>query len=109
MYDHDPITYQYYVFTTPDGGNSWSSSNYPGERLYFLTVDDGWALSTKVQRTTDGGLTWKPISDVTWSAQVDFIDAQTGWGVSREGEQVALVQTTDGGAHWSKLVPTVGE
>ena len=107
-YTQDPPTYQYYVFTTRDGGSTWTSSTYPGESLYFFSANTGWALAKNIHRTSDGGLTWKAISNVTWSAEVDFVNEQIGWGVAREGEQVALVKTTDGGAHWVMLVPTVG-
>jgi photosystem II stability/assembly factor-like uncharacterized protein len=119
FYDHDPVTYQYFVYTTQDGGSTWTSSAYPGEALYFLTSDIGWAFSQKIQQTTDGGLTWKIVSNVSWSvisdvtmnAEVDFISDQIGWGIARghdQAEQMALVKTTTGGTKWAMLVPTVG-
>jgi photosystem II stability/assembly factor-like uncharacterized protein len=107
-YDQNPIAYQYFVFTTQDGGITWTSSTYPGESLYFFSVDTGWALAMKIQRTNDGGLTWTAISDVTWSAQVDFVSEQIGWAIAQEGDQIALVKTMNGGARWTMLVPTVG-
>jgi photosystem II stability/assembly factor-like uncharacterized protein len=76
--------------------------------LYFFSADTGWALSKKIQRTTDGGLTWTPISDVTWTAQMDFISEQIGWGVARTGDVMALVKTDNGGARWTELTPVVG-
>jgi photosystem II stability/assembly factor-like uncharacterized protein len=106
-YDQDPISYQYYVFTTLDGGNTWLSSTYPGESLYFYNQDSGWALSSKINRTSDGGLNWKIIAQVSWSAKVDFISVEIGWAVASADNQMALVKTIDGGAHWSMLVPVV--
>jgi len=102
------ITYSYYIYTTLDGGSTWTVASYPGESLYFVSADTGWALSSKIQRTTDGGATWTPISDVTWSAQMDFVSEKIGWGVARAGNEMALVNTTDGGSHWKILVPAVG-
>ncbi len=36
-YTQDPPTYQYYVYTTLNGGLNWNSSTYPGESLYFFS------------------------------------------------------------------------
>ena len=108
-YTQDPPTNQYYVFTTQDGGSTWTSSTYPGKSLYFYSADTGWALAEKIHRTSDGGLTWKAISNVSWSAQVDFVSEQLGWAVARNLEQIALVKTSDGGGKWAILVPRVGQ
>ena len=107
-YDLTPITYDYFVYTTKDGGNTWTSSDYPGEVLYFFSTDIGWVLSKNIQHTVDGGLTWKIISNVSWSVQVDFVSEQIGWGVARTGELIALVKTTNGGVTWTELTPIVG-
>jgi photosystem II stability/assembly factor-like uncharacterized protein len=107
-YTQDPPTYQYYLFTTLDGGSTWVSGTYPGKSLYFYSADTGWAAAEKIQRTLDGGLTWKAMSNVSWSAQLDFVSEQLGWAVARNLEQIALVKTTDGGAKWAILVPKVG-
>ena len=106
-YSGTQVSYFYYVYTTSDGGNSWRSTQYPGERLYFVTPDIGWALASKIQRTTDGGATWTPISNVSWTAQFDFVDANTGWAIARSDNQMALVKSVDGGTRWSILIPTV--
>jgi photosystem II stability/assembly factor-like uncharacterized protein len=107
-YGGQQTIYTYYIYTTQDGGSTWTSAIYPGESLYFYSADTGWAISSKIQLTTDGGATWKAISDVTWTAQFDFISEQIGWGVARFGDVMALVKTDVGGARWSVLTPTVG-
>jgi photosystem II stability/assembly factor-like uncharacterized protein len=107
-YVSDPVTTQYYLYTTQDGGSSWESSTYPGVGLSFVTADTGWALSQSIERTTDGGQTWTRMSNVTWEVTVDFIDEQTGWGVATEELQTALVKTTDGGKQWTELSPQIG-
>ncbi|HSB66010.1 MAG TPA: hypothetical protein VLD65_05480 [Anaerolineales bacterium] len=101
------ITYSYYIYTTQDGGSTWSGNTYPGNNLYFFTASTGWALAPKIQMTSDGGKTWKPISDVSWYAQFDFISETTGWAIARSDVEMALVKTDNGGAKWSMLVPTV--
>ena len=101
-------TNQYYIYTTQDGGSTWTGTAYPGAGLYFFTADTGWALANKIQLTTDGGVTWKPVSDVTWTPQMDFISEQIGWAVARSADAIALVKTDNSGARWTELVPSVG-
>ncbi len=107
-FEASQITYSYYIYTTQDSGNTWTGLSYPGNALYFVTKDIGWALANKIQLTTDGGKTWKPISDVTWTAQFDFIDQNTGWAIAQSGNEVALVKTDNGGVKWTILTPNVG-
>jgi len=102
------ITNSYYIYSTQDGGSTWIGSSYPGEGLHFFSANTGWALSNKIKLTTDGGVTWKPISDVSWKAQMDFISEQIGWAVARSDNAIALVKTDNAGARWTELVPSVG-
>jgi len=78
----------------------------------FINDLNGWAVGGEledgvgslVQRTTDGGLTWKvlyadgagfPLRDVA------FTDALHGWAVSSSGTLVGnLITTADGGHSW---------
>ncbi|MGE5123929.1 MAG: WD40/YVTN/BNR-like repeat-containing protein [Acidobacteriaceae bacterium] len=108
-YSGTQVTYSYYLYTTRDGGNTWTSTSYPGQSLYFFSADIGWALAAKIQRTTDGGKTWSPISDVSWNAQFDFVSDQIGWAIARADNEVALVRSENGGARWTMLVPKVGQ
>jgi photosystem II stability/assembly factor-like uncharacterized protein len=103
------ITNSYYIFTTQNGGSSWSGHSYPGTALYFISADTGWALSAKIQLTTDGGNTWKVISNVTWTPQMDFISETLGWAVVSSGNQEALVKSDNGGATWTELTPVAGQ
>jgi photosystem II stability/assembly factor-like uncharacterized protein len=106
-YGGTAVTYSYYIYTTQDGGSSWNGNPYPGDALYFFTFNSGWALAPKIQMTSDGGKSWKPISNVSWDAQFDFISETTGWVIATSGDEVALVKTDNGGARWSIMVPTV--
>lgn len=108
-YQGTQITSTYYIYTTQDGGTTWTSALYPGTSLYFYSAETGWAISSKIQLTTDGGKTWKPISDVTWTPQMDFISEKIGWAVARSDNAVALVKSDNGGASWSELIPSVGK
>lgn len=102
------ITYSYYIYTTQNGGGTWTAASYPGNALYFFSADTGWALANKIQLTSDGGKTWTPISDVTWTPQMNFISEEIGWAVATVGQEVALVKTDNGGAKWTILIPTIG-
>lgn len=97
----------YYIYSTQDGGTTWTSASYPGNSLYFFSSSVGWAASPKMHATTDGGQTWKAISDVTWVPQLDFVSEQLGWAVARSDTQMALVKTSNGGASWTILVTKV--
>jgi photosystem II stability/assembly factor-like uncharacterized protein len=102
-----PMTHNYYIYTTRDGGATWTSSTYPGESLYFISPDTGWAVSQKIQRTKDGGGTWSVLTNVDWTAKFDFISEKVGWGVAQTGDAIALVRSIDGGMIWSQLTPKV--
>ena len=106
-YSGTQITYFYYLYTTQDGGSTWTSNTYPGEGIYFFSAETGWALASKIQLTTDGGNTWKVISNVTWTPQMDFISETLGWAVVTSGNEVALVKSDNGGVNWTILTPTV--
>jgi photosystem II stability/assembly factor-like uncharacterized protein len=67
----------------------------------------------EVAATTDGGLTWTVISNVSWlvtsnvssKPRVDFISDHVGWADAQSGEETALVKTTDGEKSWRLLTP----
>jgi photosystem II stability/assembly factor-like uncharacterized protein len=109
MYSQDSSdpTFAYYMYTTQDGGATWSSQPYPGETLLFVSPQNGWSLGRDIYQTTDGGMTWSKVNDVHWDARFDFISPQLGWAASYTDTEYALVVTTDGGAHWFMLDPII--
>jgi photosystem II stability/assembly factor-like uncharacterized protein len=107
-YDTDPLTTLYYLYTTQDGGVTWTSSAYPGGSLTFLDAQMGWAQNEDIYHTTDGGATWTKIANVSWQAEFDFVSQEQGWAIAEAGEDTALVQSKDGGVYWSEIEPEIG-
>jgi hypothetical protein len=57
--------------------------------------------------TTDSGQTWTYLKTVNWVGQFSFIDETHGWAVARSGDEIALVNTTDGGRTWDIIEPQI--
>jgi photosystem II stability/assembly factor-like uncharacterized protein len=90
-----------FLETTSNGGDTW-------ERLTSMQADGfGWAFGMEISKTLDFGLTWERVKIVSWEGQFSFIDHERGWAVARSGEEIALVQTIDGGRTWQELDPVV--
>jgi photosystem II stability/assembly factor-like uncharacterized protein len=51
FYDQTPVKYQYFVYTTQDGGSTWTYSTYPGEALYFFSDDTALRWTSSVSRS----------------------------------------------------------
>ena len=102
----DP-TFVNYLYTTQDGGTTWSTQPYPAGTLFFVDPLNGWALDREIHQTNDGGVTWSLVNTVHWDARFNFISSQLGWAASYTETEYALVATSDGGAHWFMLHPTV--
>lgn len=121
------------VSATSDGGKSWKESSIPlalplGQQAsvfnpFFLDALTGWAqvlvgphlvqfegqgvTNAYLYATTDGGATWKRVSDLMQSGKcvtagpMNFTSARAGWMASTCQSDVELLATTDGGATWS--------
>jgi len=107
-YSTDPLSYLYYLYTTQDGGATWTSTVYPGGSLTFLNDQVGWAQNQNIYQTKDGGATWTKIANVSWEAKFDFVSEKLGWAVARSGEEIALVKSEDGGVYWILIEPLIG-
>jgi photosystem II stability/assembly factor-like uncharacterized protein len=112
------------IFTTSDGGQTWSQQAYPGiqspfiDGIWFFDANAGVALGDPpagssqfvVLATTNGGSSWTHIGEPVgisgeagWNNSFWWTDAQHGWfGTNKD----RLWHTTDGGAHWSTSGPT---
>ncbi|MEE8568739.1 MAG: hypothetical protein V3S81_09010 [Anaerolineales bacterium] len=96
-----------FTYTTQDDGSTWQTSIFPGGELSIQPSGFGWAFGMEISKTFDFGLTWERVKIVSWEGQFSFIDHDRGWAVARAGEEIALVQTVDGGKTWQELEPVV--
>ena len=95
------------AYSTQDNGSTWQTSSFPGGELSLQADGFGWAFGMEISKTLDFGLTWERVKIVSWDGQFSFIDHNRGWAVARSGEEIALVQTIDGGKTWQEIDPVV--
>jgi photosystem II stability/assembly factor-like uncharacterized protein len=111
----DTIYTYSFVYQSNDGGAGWDLYGTPGQRLLFLTPDQGFAFSDIIPGTentrelyiTQNSEDWELIRQVYWDGQFDFVDASYGWAVAREGDEIALVRTENGGADIELIEPVI--
>jgi photosystem II stability/assembly factor-like uncharacterized protein len=112
------------LFTTGDGGHSWSIAHLPGSAglgcgQYVdglgtapggrIVVETGFsgqcpAYPSGVAVSTDGGKTWVPVRTFNFGpapSVMAFATAAVGWGVGGG----TVLRTTDGGSHWQQAWP----
>lgn len=111
------------VVTTDDGGVTWYNVTPPGltdvgysvftdfldkSHAWIQIVDpNNYPNGGTLYRTSDGGLTWETLKTPFSAGDMEFVDAESGWmmadlGVGAGSMAIAVFQTTDGGATWSR-------
>lgn len=111
------------IVRTNDGGITWYNVTPPNVReagynvsLSALDNEHVWVQAPDLQnystagtlyRTSDGGLTWASNPVPFGGADLAFVDPQNGWamaglGVGAGSNAVAVFQTADGGATWTR-------
>jgi photosystem II stability/assembly factor-like uncharacterized protein len=96
-----------YLYATEDSGVSWNSYAYPGGNLQFVTDTIAFALSRDIQRSGNAGHSWSFVKKVNWDGQFSFVDASRVWAVARDDDQIALVDSANGGQLWEEIHPTI--
>jgi photosystem II stability/assembly factor-like uncharacterized protein len=102
-----PLTW---LYTTADGGKIWKAHPAPVmiDSVQFLDSKLGWLLGgKKIFHTVDSGNNWSELAQVNWIGQMDFINLDLGWAVSRAGVSMALVKTSSGGKLWEEIKPVI--
>ncbi len=112
-YYSPPHVFTSYLYASQDGGATWQTVQLPNkvmasqDTLLYFDAGHALLLGHDIYRSTDGGQTWEYLSSVTWDGQFSFVDPQHGWAVGHLNDEGGLVKTTDGGATWIKLTPTI--
>ena len=108
---------QGWLYTSQDVGKTWAIQALPAAygTLEFIPAGSGWVLGGASQdpnapqtlyQSTDAGKTWiSVLQPVNWHGQIDFIDPQTGWAVTRQKDVDHLLKTNDGGKTWVEIKP----
>jgi photosystem II stability/assembly factor-like uncharacterized protein len=97
-----------YIYTTRDGGDTWSlPSQVPGvgdrlqqARISFANPDCWWAVTAGLVRiTSDGGRTWRTAAGQLPGEvmELEAVDYSRAW-ISTTGG--LMYRTTDSGATW---------
>jgi photosystem II stability/assembly factor-like uncharacterized protein len=102
--------YKYYITTTKDGGKTWNEYSTPIILCitFFDSLNGFGGGDDSIYATTDGGKTWQPQSvdqGVRFGINdIYFIDRENGWTVGGSSSLIdagIILNTTDGGKHWS--------
>jgi photosystem II stability/assembly factor-like uncharacterized protein len=114
------------LLATEDGGKIWRHFELPNvTSFYFVDGKKGWAVgkNSTMMRTTDGGLKWKPVENLSRlvglpvesaSSKFGFSDVfflkggEIGWAVGNfYGASTTniggLFMTSDGGETWQRI------
>ncbi len=103
----DPYETVSFLYATQDSGDTWEITPYPGGRLQFLSPEVGWALGRSIYITRNGGASWWHVADVDWDGQFSLVDERLWWAVATNGDEIALMRTSNGGRTWEALEPRI--
>lgn len=94
------------VSYTTDGGDTWTvSTGTSGQHHAIQYVDEMTLFAagmTKIEKSTDGGVTWSQVYYTPGSVLlgVNFIDEKLGYVVGDYGQ---IIKTDNGGATWTSV------
>ncbi len=98
---------QMVLFVTHNGGDTWQATT-PLDAYGFVSIPDAknaivWD-GAKLHYSQDAGQTWQdrtPNVDLSQGLiALQFVDPNTGWALSQNGDGARLYSTTDGGSTW---------
>jgi len=114
------------MYITQDGGQSWQATPAILENVALFATVQIFSAKDAVTRcgaelcsTNYGAQTWRslpanlnfgpdaPVSE--YVSQFNFIDPAIGWAITGESGSTTLWKSTDGGATWTKLAPTLSK
>lgn len=93
-----PITM---LYTSSNGGNSWTMRDVPGGLLTYLPDDGLLVMGSLTTISWDNGETWKELPVISDGIQAQFITNKTGWILLSNGK--VIYETIDGGESWQEI------
>lgn len=117
-YGEEQNTFQSYLGISTDQGKSWQYAPLPvaNATFHFISEKEGWLAGSEeldpqaaktVFHTLDGGQSWESLNQALQGDQIEFVDSQNGWIVSRTSETKFLMYSTDGGSTWKEIQPVL--
>ena len=125
--EHAVVAAKLGVYLTVDGGKNWKLTNRNNEffAVYALDERTSWAWGNWLERTDDGGNTWRRLYELNGRIEIfstHFMNKNEGWAAGLEvpesfGSRVRnpdapkssgiLLHTKDGGKNWDRIaMPT---
>jgi len=112
-YYSPPKKFTSYLYSSPDGGTTWTTVHLPAkvqaslDTLIYFDLNHALLLGRDIYQSADGGQTWSFVQTVNWDAQFTFVDPLHGWAVGGAPGEVALVNTINGGRNWALIDPRI--
>ncbi len=107
------------VLRSSDKGSSWKvlptrvdANNSSVIAIHFVTptigfaavaAADNWHLGRGLYKTSDGGTSWKKITDLPVIRSIHFTDTETGYIAGSSGGVGCIWKSVDGGETWGKV------
>lgn len=95
------------LYSTSDAGQTWSMQPSPGAEVYFITRFIAYSVGREIHKTENGGLDWERVRAVNWDGQLSFSSEERAVGVVRNDDEIAYVETSDGGQSFYQGDPTI--
>lgn len=96
-----------YLYISSDSGSTWEIKDFPGTELLIIDEQKTFALGRDIAFSTNQGQDWTSVKNVRWQGQFSFIDETQGWAVATYEDEIALVNTTNGGKTWLEIEPRI--
>ena len=103
----DPAVYERYLYSTKDGGTSWTTLPLPERELYFITRFIAYSVGRDIYKTENGGVEWSRVRAVNWDGQFNFRNEDRAAAVARNKDEIAYVETYDGLQTFIEGSPTI--
>lgn len=98
-----------YLYSSTDGGENWVIQSIPEGQLNKVSATTYYVIGREIYKSTDAGVNWDLIKNVTWDGQFSFLDENNALGIAYDpdDDEFALVKTSDGCQTFQIIEPRV--